>query len=358
MRYAARRRDEPIEMIDPKGTIKTSSARPTERRTEGGRAIVIRTAEIELSPLDFAEFNRTAMPLPRGPALRIARALDAFDATDAKRGSLMFVEAAQNWLKYAGFSKSDEGFEDVQKEISLALAREAKQLPRNPEALAQSNVVKDILWGGYDRLKGKEIVETDDHSKVVYVNLLSEFRNQLEKHLISEGLGEAEAGALAGSVASEPGLAAKFTDAAALRAGVEGALAALRASGQLASTNEAKIELPKVAPAKWEDEDSRLPGETSVEFLRRVWGVYMDAGVLYQDDIKRLGDGKLIRAIRSYCQKHPDLNPADILPPPRQVRTERALAAAKPGSADEALLKERVRKRNSSGRGYRQPRPS
>lgn len=46
------------------------------------------------------------------------------------------------------------------------------------------------------------------------------------------------------------------------------------------------VPLPDRAPALWGNRADRLPGESPIEFLRRVWGRYLDAGVLYQDQLK------------------------------------------------------------------------
>ena len=47
----------------------------------------------------------------------------------------------------------------------------------------------------------------------------------------------------------------------------------------------------------------------------------MDAGVLYQDDLKGKNgmDGALIDAIRAYCTHH-NLVASDYLPPPKSAR--------------------------------------
>ncbi len=47
----------------------------------------------------------------------------------------------------------------------------------------------------------------------------------------------------------------------------------------------------------------------------------MRAGILYQDDIKRFGDDKLVQAVRSYCQKQ-SLSASEHLPPPRSARID------------------------------------
>ncbi len=111
-------------------------------------------------------------------------------------------------------------------------------------------------------------------------------------------------------------------------------------------------DLPATAPAKWENPADRLPNETPIEFLNRVWGPYIKAGVLYQRDIKRLGDGKLLVAIRNYCFQH-KLTASLYLPPPLSVKLDRAFEAAQPGSEEAKALKLRlqVRERSAAFRG-------
>lgn len=118
----------------------------------------------------------------------------------------------------------------------------------------------------------------------------------------------------------------------------------------------ASVKLPDEAPAKWENADERLPEETPIAFLRRVWGSYLDAGVLYQDDIKRLGDAKLIPAIRSYCQNHPEWKAAEVLPPPRQARTDKTARNAPADSAESILARRAVRNREAMA--HRRTKPT
>ncbi|HEV2817049.1 MAG TPA: hypothetical protein VGW40_07495 [Allosphingosinicella sp.] len=110
------------------------------------------------------------------------------------------------------------------------------------------------------------------------------------------------------------------------------------------------LALPPRADAVWSNPEDRVAGENPIQFLERVWGPYMKAGVLYQDDIKRLGDDKLVRAIHSYCQKHPEHTATEVLPPPRRVRLERALAAAPPDSPEAAAIRTRLAMREAGQR--------
>jgi len=104
------------------------------------------------------------------------------------------------------------------------------------------------------------------------------------------------------------------------------------------------LERPAEAPAKWMNRGDRLPGETPITFLERVWGRHIHAGLIYQCDIADLGDPDLCPAIRSYCQRN-DLSARDYLPPPKRVKIDRLFLAAAPGSAEEAELEQTVRAR-------------
>lgn len=78
--------------------------------------------------------------------------------------------------------------------------------------------------------------------------------------------------------------------------------------------------LPKSAPEVWAQRKGRK--ENAIEFLRRVWGEFMDQGILYQDDIKRLGDPKLVQAVRDRCIAE-GIDASTVLPPPGSERWER-----------------------------------
>lgn len=74
--------------------------------------------------------------------------------------------------------------------------------------------------------------------------------------------------------------------------------------------------LPDVAPELYENREDR--GENPVDFMNRVWGTRLEAGTLFQDQLRKL-DPKLIPAIKSYCQKR-DIVLGSVLPPPKTVR--------------------------------------
>ena len=88
----------------------------------------------------------------------------------------------------------------------------------------------------------------------------------------------------------------------------------------------------------------------AVEFLREVWGKWIDTpGAVYQDDIGKRDD-TLIPNVRSHCQRM-KLVAKDILPPPRQVRTTEGAKADPTGRSLRALEAKRradlASKRNS-----------
>lgn len=89
-------------------------------------------------------------------------------------------------------------------------------------------------------------------------------------------------------------------------------------SGALAS----HIALPNVAPELFQN---RTRPESPIAYYDRVWRGYAEAGVLFQDQLRKL-DPKLIPAIHTHCSRH-QLDPKDHLPPPRHERTKRLAAS-------------------------------
>lgn len=95
------------------------------------------------------------------------------------------------------------------------------------------------------------------------------------------------------------------------------------------SFNRSRLNLPETAPELYESRNKDL-GETPIDFIKRIWGSYIEAGILFQDDLRRL-DPKLIAAVTSYCQrmgKRAGNDPGafdarSFLPPPRQQRTDK-----------------------------------
>jgi hypothetical protein len=87
----------------------------------------------------------------------------------------------------------------------------------------------------------------------------------------------------------------------------------------------------------------------AVEFLREVWGPWIDAGLVYQDDIRRY-DLKLLQGVWSHCQRH-GLDAKDFVLP-RHVRTDRAFSAV-PETARRQFV---LNKRETAKQAYRQKR--
>lgn len=225
---------------------------------------------------------------------------------------------------------------------------------RSPEL---ASVVKDFT----DEVVDAEFSEVDDENGLEYRELKSDIGALLEQKLRDGGLSEPNAALLAHATMQHFQQADDLSDPKLIAVAVDLALALLRGVDTLTAAFNAAAELPlpKEAPEKWAERD-RAKGENPIEFLNRVWGAYMRAGVLYQDDLKRLGDSKLLPAIRAYCQRHPDIKAADVLPPPQSQRIDDALAAARPGSIEEQLLRNRIQNREAvrfSKRRSRQQTP-
>ena len=67
-----------------------------------------------------------------------------------------------------------------------------------------------------------------------------------------------------------------------------------------------ELTLPEVAPELYNPFNTE---EDAIQFLRRVWWKYLDAGILYQDDLRSSKKGKdggldprLMSAIARYCK--------------------------------------------------------
>lgn len=89
-----------------------------------------------------------------------------------------------------------------------------------------------------------------------------------------------------------------------------------------ATNSSASVVLPDVAPELYEN---RKRPESPVEYYDRVWRKFADAGVLYQDQLRKL-DPKLIPAVHVFCSKR-GLDAKEHLPPPRHERTKRLAVA-------------------------------
>lgn len=117
--------------------------------------------------------------------------------------------------------------------------------------------------------------------------------------------------------------------------------------GSEASILKQRERLPEHAPEIYSERADK--SENAVDFLNRVWGPYIEAGILFQDDIKRLGDARLVQAIRNYCHAR-DLVSAEYLPPPQKERVDRMAETAPEGSAEALYAQEKLRVRKSVNR--------
>ena len=124
----------------------------------------------------------------------------------------------------------------------------------------------------------------------------------LEQRLRDEGLSETTASKLANLVVDDfqessgialPDFPMHDTLLDRLELGVR-AIIAMRQCVAASFGNAARLPLPtgrqRFGATAVTDSRERRQSNS----WRRVWGPYIDVGVLFQDDIKRLGDGKLI----------------------------------------------------------------
>ena len=72
----------------------------------------------------------------------------------------------------------------------------------------------------------------------------------------------------------------------------------------------------RYADRKTQTERPELRSMNAVQFLEAVWGPWIKAGVVYQDDLRR-SDFQLVSAVHSHCQRL-KIAPKDILPPSRR----------------------------------------
>lgn len=235
----------------------------------------------------------------------------------------------------------------------LVVARKASQGRRQAvEVPKQINRPQHDIQDTTLAIHGKKTLKS--------IKLSRDIATQLITRLQEDGLSEADSANLARRSVEDlpPSIseAFNFQDPQQMSAAVELLRTGIRAGGATGQFNlEAQASLPTTAPEKWSERDRRK-GENAIEFLNRVWGPWIKAGVLYQDDIRRLGDDKLVRGVRSYCQKHPETKASDVLPPPRRVALERALANANPDSVEASALRTRLAMRASGRRAARKRR--
>lgn len=199
----------------------------------------------------------------------------------------------------------------------------------------------------------EKTVDSSGNEAAGWAVLRKQITGRLIDRLTRQGMGPIHAGRIAGLLADDfregGGIPSRdlqgleSDDLEALFDGLADQLAdgvgKLRALAEASFGKAALLALPSKAPAVWQKD--RRAGETSIDFLRRVWGPWIRGEALHQDDIKRLGDSRLVQAVRSYCHRH-DLEAGEILPPPKKEKLERALAAMDPSSPAATALRARI----------------
>lgn len=81
--------------------------------------------------------------------------------------------------------------------------------------------------------------------------------------------------------------------------------------------------------------------EKPTEFYDRVWRRFADAGLIYQDELRRI-DEQLLNRIRHYCAVN-NLRARSFMPPPRQERTRRQAALGDRQAIARLVQNERLR---------------
>jgi hypothetical protein len=225
-----------------------------------------------------------------------------------------------------------------------------------PEKLSNSlmenglslEVFRDILEDDI-----KYIIESQGIFDILSARLRDILRNLITERLCETGMPKERAIRLAGDTVRDFQVSAGDKAAVPISARAADLAALLVKSFERVRRAEAKQvrgeedhseSFPEIPSLRWKNKKDRLPGETPIAFLQRVWRDWLGAGLLYQDSLTRMGEAKLGRAIRTYCSKE-GLKAADYLPPPRHARTDRALANAQSGTLEEQVLRQRVQRR-------------
>jgi hypothetical protein len=95
--------------------------------------------------------------------------------------------------------------------------------------------------------------------------------------------------------------------------------------------------LPDKAPELYAERKER--SENPIDFMHRVWGKWLSAGVLYQDQLRKLDD-TLVPVLRSFCKRN-KISADKVMPPPRSKRTEKILGVDK--NPDAAIYLKKLR---------------
>jgi len=95
----------------------------------------------------------------------------------------------------------------------------------------------------------------------------------------------------------------------------------------------ADIFLPTEPVVSWSLRSDEERDSSPVEFLKIHWGKYIDSGVMFQCDLRRL-DNALFQAVLNYCKNQdPPIDPKTYLPP-RHVKAEWGIAKLKAAFSD------------------------
>ena len=200
------------------------------------------------------------------------------------------------------------------------MARARKQGPNSGERAGNEIEASD-------RKKGLERVRSNLFNKNVIFKTISEQKEiceiQLSQKLVSAGVDKGYASNFVKKLSEKRGVVtAQFFDAIAdavtIMLEVEGGIAKKQGGNTLS--------LPDRAPELYMDRKDK--SENPLQFFRRIWGQLADQGILFQDDIRALGDDKLVPNLRTYCHKK-GLDLANIIPPPSR-RLEMALEKLDP----------------------------
>lgn len=193
----------------------------------------------------------------------------------------------------------------------------------------------------------KDIIETLENNVILSAKLRNELRLAIVRRLSETGLPRHEAVKIARVTVSDFQSSVgrsviTFSDPIAADIAAQLVMSfgrAMRARPTEAfgvnAGNSPSLAVPSL---RWKNRDDRLPNETPIEFLQRVWSEWLDADMLYQDRLTHFGEDRLVRAVRDFCRRK-KRDPNLYLPPAKSVRNDREFAEAKPGPRRQELRK-------------------
>lgn len=284
-----------------------------------------------------------ARHLRRSGSPRLERILDAFQSLIEDLNSLDSDAPAQtelsNWIEQEATAKTPED-----KLIAAIFEEKNKSNEENASFIQRK-------------------VEAKPHSTVYDEYLTGLFRDLLAKEFEARGATEKEARGLADSIADN--LPSSATSTFNLNSIPQAqAAAALAFSGFQASqsysaafnrSSESGAEelspweiarRAKLEAAMAAEDSQRRHRESSFDYYQRVWGPLRDAGILYRDDIERLGHPNLVRVVGTYCDRH-GLDADAILPSKVAQRVPDELSEIDPTTARAEVLRALLRNRSN-----------